>query len=152
MKIDPKKYMKTYCIPFIIAIPTSPAIDWLEKYFWNDWEFLRWLVVLIILDTITAIWYHFKKRDLSSNGFSRLPIKLIVYSVLLIVANVLCGFTIQGESQTTFTLFRTVVCNALMIREAFSICENLTKMYPQFVSPKIRKYLDKFNSENGDPE
>lgn len=144
--------MKTYCMPFLISIPVSPVLDWLEKYFWNDWEFLRWLMILIIIDTVTSIWYHFRHRDLSSNGFARLPMKLIVYGLLLIVANILCSFTIQGETQSTYTLFRTVVCNALIIREGTSICENLMKLYPQYVSPKIRKYLNKFNSETGDPE
>lgn len=152
VKINIKKYMMTFFYPLLVAIPISPLTDWIEKYLWNDWEFLNWLVIFIIIDTVTSIWYHFKKRDLSSNGFARLPIKLIVYSILLICANIMCNFKIQGSAQEQYTLFRTVVCNALMIRELFSIFENLTKMYPEYVSPKIRKFMEKYNNEDGSPE
>lgn len=143
-----RKYLYSYYWPFIIAIPIAPIMDWIEKYLWNDWEFLNWLVIFIVIDTMTSIWYHFKKKDLSSNGFARLPIKLIVYSILLIIGNVMCSFTIQGNSQDQFTLFRTLVCQALMIREAFSIIENLAKVHPNFIPERIRKFLKDWD-ENG---
>lgn len=143
-----KKYIHSYFLPFGVAVPIAPIMDWVEKYLWNDWEFLNWLVILIILDTVTSIWFHFKKKDLSSDGFARLPIKLIIYSILLIVGNAMCSFTIQNAPQDQFTLFRTFICQALMIREALSIVENIAKIHPSFVPEKIRKLLKDWD-ENG---
>ena len=51
-----RKYLYSYYWPFVIAIPIAPIMDWIEKYLWNDWEFLNWLVIFIVIDTMTSIW------------------------------------------------------------------------------------------------
>lgn len=74
--------------------------------------------------------------------------KLFVYSCLLIVAHVLGGYTIDGQTTTTFTWFRSLMSTALIVRESVSIVENAGKISPNLVPSWIRKYLRDFD-ENG---
>ena len=59
--------------------------------------------------------------------------KLIIYSALLIVSHVLGNFTVEGGNIESYTWFKSVVCNALIIRESISIVENTSKLYPNLV-------------------
>jgi phage-related holin len=122
-------------------------IGW-KKYIFRDWEFLKFLVVLIVIDTLVSWVFHLRKKDFSSKGFAMIMTKLFVYSCLLIVAHVLGGYTIDGQVTTTFTWFRSLMSTALIVRESVSIVENAGKISPNLVPSWIRKYLRDFD-ENG---
>ena len=69
-------------------LSTIIIVDWIEKYIFRDWEFLKFLVVLIVIDTLVSWVFHLRKKDFSSKGFAMIMTKLFVYSCLLIVAHV----------------------------------------------------------------
>lgn len=141
-------YLGSYVLPLIVAIPISPIVDLTEKYLFKDWEFLKFLVVLIIIDTIISWIYHILHKDFSSKGIGMIFIKLIVYAALLIVGHVLGNYTIDGHASETFTWFRSLMCTALLVRESISIIENVGKLNPNLVPLQIRKILKDFD-ENG---
>ena len=143
-----KAYLGSFCYPLLVAIPLSPIVDWIEKYIFRDWEFLKFLVVLIVIDTLVSWVFHLTKKDFSSKGFAMIITKLFVYSCLLIVAHVLGGYTIDGQITTTFTWFRSLMSTALIVRESVSIVENAGKISPNLVPSWVRKYLRDFD-ENG---
>lgn len=141
-------YIASFFYPLLVAIPLTPIVDWIEKYIFKDWEFLKYLVVLIAIDTVISWLYHFMHKDFSSKGFGMILIKLIIYSSLLVVGHVLGSYTIDGQTTTTFTWFRTLICTSLLVRETISIVENVGKINPNLVPLWIRKYLKDFD-ENG---
>jgi phage-related holin len=141
-------YAASFFYPLLMAIPLSPIVDWIEKYMFKDWEFVKYLIVLITIDTIVSWTYHLIHKDFSSKGFAMIFMKLLVYTSLLIVAHVLGSFTIDGQPNNTFTWFRSLMCTALLVREAISIVENVGKINPELVPVWIRKYLKDFD-ENG---
>lgn len=143
-----QKYMFSFLIPCLIAIPFSWLFDLFERYIFADWEFLRFLIVFMTLDTVVSWWYHIKQRDFSSKGFSRLFVKIIIYSVLLIIAHGFATYTIAGEQVEPLKWFRSFICTALLIRESISIVENLNKIMPGIIPPIITRYLNDFD-ENG---
>lgn len=143
-----KSYLGSFCYPILIALPLSPIVDWIEKYIFKDWEFLKFLVVLIIVDTLISWVFHLKQKDFSSKGFGMILTKIFVYGCLLIVAHVLGEYTIDGQTTTTFTWFRSLMCTALIVRESISIVENSGKINPSLVPVWVRKYLREFD-ENG---
>lgn len=143
-----KAYLGSFCYPLLVAIPLSPIVDLIEKYIFKDWEFLKFLVVLIVVDTLVSWVFHLRQKDFSSKGIGMIFTKLFVYACLLVVAHVLGGYTINGESTETFTWFRSLICTALIVREAVSIVENSGKINPNLVPSWIRKYLRDFD-ENG---
>lgn len=143
-----KLYMNSFILPITIALPISPIVDMVEKYIFGDWEFLKYLVVLICIDTLISWIYHIIHKDFSSKGIGMIFIKLIVYASLLIVGHVLGHFTIDGQESITFTWFRSLMCTALLVRESISIIENVGKLNPNLVPLQIRKILKDFD-ENG---
>lgn len=143
-----KKYAASFFIPFMAAIPLYPAVAIIEKYLFSDWEFLKYLIVFMTIDTLTSWWYHIREKSFSSKGFARLFTKIIIYSILLIIAHGFAAHTVSGEIIEPLKWFRTFICTALMVREGLSIIENLNKIMPGIIPPAITKYLNDFD-ENG---
>lgn len=144
-----KGYAMSFWYPILIAIPISPIQGWFEKYIYGDWEFLKFLVILMVVDTFLGIWNHFKKKDLSLEGFEKILIKLICYGSALIVAHNLSSFQILGSSIDGFSWFRSTICTALVIRESLSIFKQIDKLSPGTIPSRIRKYL-KYYDDNGE--
>lgn len=136
----------SFYTPILMAFPFSFITDFLEKYVFKDWEFLKYLIVLIVIDTLVSWIYHiFFIKDFSSKGFGMIVVKLIVYGSIMIVSHVMGSFTINNMPQETFTWFRSLVLTALIVREGLSIIENAGKIYPAGIPVWIRKYLKDFD-------
>lgn len=143
--------MLSFYFPILLSVPLSfpLATQFIEKYIFRDWEFLKYLMILIVIDTLVSWVYHIKNKDFSSKGFSMIITKLFIYSAILIVSHVMGNFTVEGGNVEIYTWFRAVVCNALIIRESISIVENAARVSPTLVPQRIRKYLSDFD-EFGD--
>lgn len=146
-----RNYMLSLYLPVILSIPVSfsNTASFIEKYVFRDWEFMKYLLILIVVDTAVSWIYHIKNKDFSSKGFSMIITKLFIYCAILIVAHVVGNFTVEGGNVEVYTWFRAVVCNALIIRESISIIENAAKVNPTLVPQRVRKYLYDFD-EFGD--
>lgn len=145
-----RSYLCSFYFPIFLSLPLSlvSTTPFIEKYIFNDWEFLKYLMILVILDTLISWAYHLKIKDFSSKGFSMILTKLLIYSSILIVAHIIGNFTIKGGNVEIYTWFNSVACNALIIRESISIIENAAKINPNLVPQRIKKYLADFD-ENG---
>lgn len=141
-------YMGSYAYPLLFAIPISPLVNWFEKYVFHDWEFVKYLVVLIIIDTLISWVYHIREKDFSSKGFGMILVKLFSYTALLSLGHILSSYTIQSNEVTTFTWINSLICTSLLIREGISIVENISKLNPNLVPTWLRKFLQDFD-ENG---
>lgn len=143
-----QKYLFSFIIPCLVSVPFSWLVELFERYIFADWEFLRFLIVFMTLDTVVSWWFHIKQRSFSSKGFSMLFVKIIIYAVLLIIAHGFASYTIGGEPVEPLKWFRSFICTALLIREAISIVENLNKIMPGIIPRRITRYLNDFD-ENG---
>lgn len=146
-----REYVMSLYFPVLLSIPISfsNTASFIEKYVFRDWEFLKYLMILIVIDTLVSWVYHIKNKDFSSKGFSMIITKLFIYSAILIVSHVMGNFTVEGGNVEIYAWFRAVVCNALIIRESISIVENAARVSPTLVPQRIRKYLSDFD-EFGD--
>lgn len=144
-----KNYLMSFWLPILVAIPLSPFTGWFEKYIFGDWEFLKFLVILMSVDTFLSVWFHIKKKDISLEGFQKILIKVICYGSALIVAHTMGNFTVEGALIPGFHWFRMVICTALIVREALSIFKKIEKLYPGLLSPRIKRYL-KYYDETGE--
>jgi phage-related holin len=143
-----KRYILSFAAPLVLAFPLSFIAGFFEKYLFSDWEFLRFLILFMLIDLAASWWYHIRQKDFSSKGFSQLFVKIIVYSILLILSHGFASFTVAGESLEPMTWFRTFICTALLVREAISIVEKLNKIKPGIIPSTIVKYLKGFD-DNG---
>lgn len=131
----------------------SPVLQILERYFFNDWQFLFFLLVLVGVDTTSGFVKHWKNETVSSLGFAKLFWKLIVYALFLITTHVLTNFTVDGgdAGHVIFEWVDTIVYAALLVRESISICENLAHISPGLIPQWILKRLQQFD-ETGNPK
>ena len=132
-----------------IALPASFLISLFEKYIFNDWQFLGFLAVIIMIDTITGFAKHVKAKTISSNGFGKLFTKFIIYSCTLVMTHVVSAFTVGGEVSVVFEWFDNLVYSGIILREAISILENIAMINNTLVPSWILKRLKEFDSETG---
>lgn len=144
--------MRNVKVIVLIALPISPVLEIFERYVFGDWEFVRWLVVLMILDTLLGFIKHWFRHDLSSKAWGMIFKKLIVYSAVLALSHVLANFAIAGTPVDSFIWFRYFACSALMVREAISIIENSEEIMPGFFPKSIIRRLKGFDSLTGEKE
>lgn len=144
---ETRSYLSSFIAPALVALPLSWMLELFERYIFADWEYVRYLVVFMTLDTLISWWHHLRVKDLSSRGFARLFTKLIVYAVLLIIAHGFASYTIGGEQLEPLKWFRAFICSALLVRESISIVENLNKIRPGLIPPIITKHLKDFDEK-----
>ena len=135
----------------MIALPITPFIELFEKYVFGDWEFVKYLVVLVVIDTILGFSKHYIKHDISSKAYGMIAKKIVSYSIVMIVAHVVATFRVGGEQIESLVWFRYFARSALMVREAISIIENLEVISPGFIPKSIVRRLSEFDSNTGKP-
>ena len=74
-------------------------------------------------------------------------VKIIIYSILLVIAHGFASYTIEGEQIEPLKWFRSFICTALLIRESISIVENSNKIMPGIIPSMITKYLKDFDEK-----
>lgn len=120
----------------------------IETYFFHDWNFLVSLFILIAIDTTTGVMKAFKQKVLSSDRFGSFLVKIFLYCMVLIVVNVLISFKVEGTHPIIFDWIEVFIMTALMFREAVSIFENITLIYPTLLPRFVMRRLEQFD-DNG---
>lgn len=131
----------------MIAITSLPLTMVVEgtQYLFQDWEFAKWIAVAIAIDTILGVWKHLIHKDASSESFfSRFTKKIVIYVFLMILSNFASHATVNGAVVGPMQWIGDYMCVFMMVREAFSIIENIQAIYP--ILPKnFVKRLKDFN-------
>lgn len=100
-----------------------------EKYVFNDWSALGFLMVLFLLDTTLGMARSFKQGRFHSRGMRQMFTKLRDYGVGIIVAHVFSAFEIDGNRVPWADYMSLGVKFAIyffiLLIEAKSIDENL---------------------------
>lgn len=130
----------------IFALPLSVVAE-IGKYFYQDWEFAKWIAVAVTLDTILGIVKHLIHKDASSEDFwGKFSKKIFVYILLLILANVLTNYTVGGNVVGTTQWMGTYLCTYMIVREAISVMENANAIFPVIPKSIIKRFKD-FNEK-----
>ena len=139
--------MKDVRMITLLTVPVTPILGAIDKYIFGDWEFVKFLVVVMVLDTVLGLVKHIIRKDVSSKAWGMISRKVIIYAAVLVLAHVMCNFKIDGEVVESFIWFRNFACSALMVREAISIIENVEEICPGFFPAWVIKKLNGFNNE-----
>jgi toxin secretion/phage lysis holin len=115
------------------TVVMTTGLAWVEQYVYRDWEFLKFLMVLMVIDLFTGVISAMKNKvAVTSLGLRRSVIKLIQYGVFLIVMHILSSFTINGEVQSVYHWVTQGGYIFLIGVEAKSILENIAKLDDRF--------------------
>ncbi len=134
---------------FILGWTLSPITNFINKYIFSDWEFLKFLFVICSVDTMLGFFKAMKHKEVSSKGFGMIFKKIIVYSSALVVTHVLMNFTINNKGQILFGWIDSMIFSAIVVREAISIFENIAAIDDTLIPNSILKYLKQFDSKTG---
>lgn len=134
----------------ILALPLSFLQEIFQTYIFRDWEFAKFLVVAVIVDTMCGLIKSIVLNNVSSSAWGMIAKKIIIYSAVLILSHVMANFSIAGKKIISFEWFQYFACSALLIREAISIVENIAVIFPGLLPTSILKRLKDFNSRTGD--
>lgn len=115
-----------------------------DKYIFNDWKFLPFLVIAIGINTITGMWKALKLHNFSA--FEMVPVvKVIVYGLFLVIVH---GLTYFSEIEAVVIAFSWVqqTCYAgLIVRESVSSVENFGVIAPGLLPKWILRRLKDFD-------
>lgn len=140
------KLKKLPSMSLIIAFPLSIFAE-IGQYFYQDWEFAKWIGVAVFVDTVLGIVKHLIHKDASSEDFwNKFAKKIFVYMILLIIANVLTNYTVGGNVVGTTQWMGTYICTYMIVRESVSVVENVNAIYPIFPTSIIKRFKD-FNDK-----
>lgn len=141
--------MRNTLFSVIVALPATIFIEAFEKYIFKDWEFVKFLIVAVIVDTLLGFVKAVYAHNVSSKAYGMIAKKLIIYMCVLILSHVLSNFSVGGIKLISFQWFQYFACTALIIREAISIVENIAYLFPGLIPASIMKRLKDFDSITG---
>lgn len=147
--------MKYFSVISVISVPLTFIAD-IAHYFYQDWEFAKWIGVAVVVDTLLGIAKHVIHKDVSSEDFWRKFLKKIVgYAALMILSNVLVNYTVQGSPVGATQWMGTYLCTFMMVREAISIIENvnaIVRIVPKSIIKRFKDFNEKgeYINQNSD--
>ena len=133
-----------------ISSVLSFVIMIIDKYVFNDWEFIAMLTVLIALDTILGFYIAFVKKEVSSDKFAKLFTKIIVYMVMLICSHSATHVKANGSEIMILAWLDSVIYSGIVVREILSLFEKCAIIQPSLVPQWIIKRLKQYNETGND--
>lgn len=141
---------KTYILASIAASAIIEAIRYVVgKYLWNDWQYVGFLVTLIIIDTILGMLASKIGRGepITSTKMTGMILKVIIYFCYLVAVNVAMNFTVDGAKLNLFEFLKVALYTSPILRELKSIDENLLTLgysiFPKSLRDKVDELLTK---------
>jgi phage-related holin len=133
-----------------ISSVLSFVIMIIDKYVFNDWEFIAMLTVLIALDTILGFYIAFINKEISSDKFAKLFTKIIVYMVMLICSHSATHVKANGSDIVILAWLDSVIYSGIIVREILSLFEKCAIIQPNLVPQWIIKRLKQYNETGND--
>lgn len=126
----------------------APVLSFVDRFLWSDWEFVVFLAVLVILDTLTGLVRAWQQRAISSARFQRVVVKVFAYAVVLVALHALSRHTVHGAANPVLKYLApyldATVYTAVLLREVLSIHENLAavgfRVLPRFLTRRMRDF------------
>lgn len=131
------------------SVVVAPFVFYFERYVFNDWNFLKFLAVLIAVDTALGLGYALYRKQVSVSKLGGILIKGIIYGPILILGHVFENFEISGQPMEGGFYMKVLFYTGLIIVEGISIIRNLGKINKKLVPQFILKRFEDFN-ESGD--
>jgi len=117
----------------------------IDKYIFNDWEFIAMLTVLIALDTLLGFYVAFIKKNVSSDKFAKLFTKIIVYMVMLICSHSATHVRANGSEIIVLAWLDSVIYSGIVVREILSLFEKCAIIQPNLIPKWIINRLKQYN-------
>jgi hypothetical protein len=145
--------------PIILSLSGIASVinEFVRTYMFSDYEFLKWLVIVVSLDLISGIakvWAKEGHQAITSKGIRMTVLKFIQYGAFIIVTHIVANapfgvnFSLHFVEKWAYSL--------LLLIEIKSVYENITAIDNRldFLKPWLQKLTDiikaKSNLSGGD--
>lgn len=132
--IDLKIWISTSLLFILQALPIEP-IKWIQKYIFNDFSFLKWLMIVMAIDLVTGItrvWKNQGLKAVSSRGLRDSVTKVVQYGAFLIVTHIVTHFEIGGQvAFPNAEWVNKMAYEFLIVIEIKSVYENIIRINPK---------------------
>lgn len=133
---------------FAMFSALSFAFALFDKYIFDDWDFLAFLSVAVLADTILGVTIALRDHNFKlTNGFRKIFLKCIIYATFLILTHVLAAYTVHGEKNIFWYWFTSAGYALLMVAESSSILRNINILKPKFTPAWLMKRFAEFNDK-----
>lgn len=129
----------------LVSLGLAPYLDVFEEYVFNDWQFIITVMILLVVDTITGVWKGYKAKQLSSYKFRDVLKKAALYLMLIVIANVVSRYTVQGQANVLLQWVDNTVYALITITELLSILENMGALgvrIPVWLLKRLRDFTE----------
>jgi phage-related holin len=142
MRISIALFMLT---PFLATVE-----ELVNTYIFSDWNFVVFLAIAVILDTMSGFYVNIKLRNIHSFRMRSVWEKIAQYAIGLIIVHGIASHMVDGEPNQVVILvvpFIKGLCYFYMLAcEAISIEENLNKIgkgiLPHWISSKLLSFKE----------
>jgi phage-related holin len=134
-----------------ISLPVTTVLQFVRLYVYSDWEFLIYLFMLIMLDTLCGVVLAVKRGKFHSERLGKLFLKLGLYCIVLIAVHVIINFKVNGAHPPFLGWFDDFVFSAMIAREGVSIFEKIALLYPGLFPKWLLKKLEYFDNTGNIP-
>ena len=130
----------------LVASFSGFLMQLIQQYIFKDWQYLKFLLIVFLLDTFYGIWRRVKEGTFNFNKLWDIVAKVFVYAGFLIVGHVLSYFTVNGEV-AGYGYVANGFYIMLLLFESRSALRNIGAIYPslaivQYLENKISQLIE----------
>lgn len=137
-------------IPYLMAkgLPLVAVVAWtafFKRYVFGDFNFVIFLGVVILLDTLSKVYFILLKKEKFDFEVlvKKLGLKILKYFIYIAAMHVFLNLEVDGKSFNFGFYVRYLVYSLLILRDVSSIMKNLGITLPK----EIQKYIDRDKDE-----
>jgi len=129
----------------------GPVMYFIERFIWNDWDFLTTLVLLILCDGLVMGVRSFVDHKFQIiHAFRDFTMKTIALTLTVLCTGLLDNAVIKGEASLLIEIVNSGFYAVLLLFVAISILKNIYGIYPlDFINDLLNK-LDKRRRNESD--
>lgn len=135
-----------------IFLQIQPINDFISKYVFSDFTFLKSLAIAMILDLVTGIVKAWSRKEpITSRGLRGTVTKCVQYGAFLIITHVLTNYEIGGQKPINFQWLNKLAFEFIILIEIKSVYENIVAINPKLdLFDKVVKKIAEFIKSEAD--
>jgi hypothetical protein len=143
--------LDAYSEMIIKGFALGPIMYFIERFIWNDWDFLTTLVLLILCDgLVMGIRSLLDHKYLIMHAFRDFAMKTLALTLTVLCTGLLDNAVIKGEASLLIEIVNSGFYAVLLLFVAISILKNIYGIYPlDFINDLLNK-LDKRRRNESD--
>jgi len=122
----------------------GPIIYFIERFIWNDWDFLTTLALLILCDgLVMGVRAIIDRKYEIIKAFQDFSIKTLALTLTVLCTGILDNAVIKGEKHFFIDIVNSGFYAVLLLFVGISILKNIYGIYPLDIINEILKKIDK---------